>query len=106
MKRHALADYAVPKVDDDSPADMPTVFSDTDVTKVLTLTMMVTVTTLETTLTPTPVTTCGTIPSTSADGSRCTEGTIGSWIMSRLEGLQLNVDQPQYDWDAPPAQEI
>ena len=86
-----MADYdpmglAVSKMDDDSPADMSTVFSDTDVTKASTSTMMVTVT-------ATPVTTSGTIPSTSADGSRCTEGTAGSRIMSRLEGLQLNVDQ-------------
>ena len=44
-----MADYdtmgfAVPKMDDDSPADMSTVFSDTDVTKALHLTMMVAVT--------------------------------------------------------------
>ena len=41
-----MADYdpmglAVPKMDDDSPADMSTVFSDTDVTETLTSTMMV-----------------------------------------------------------------
>ena len=44
---------AVLKMDDDSPADMSTVFSDTDVTKASTSTVMVTVTTMETTLTPT-----------------------------------------------------
>ena len=60
---------AVKKMDDDSPADMSTVFNDPDVTKVLTLTMIVTVTAMGTTPTPTPVTTSGTIPSTSADGS-------------------------------------
>ena len=91
----------VPKMDDDLPADMSTVFSDTDVTEASTLTIIVTVTTMETTLTPTPVTTSGTIPSTSTDGSRCTEARAGSRIISRLEGLQLNVEQPQYDWDAP-----
>ena len=74
-----IADYdpmglAIPKMDDDSPADMSTVFSDTDVTEALTSTKMVTVTTIGTTLTPTPVKTCGIIPSTSVDGSRCTEG--------------------------------
>ena len=52
-------------------------------------------------VTPTSVTTSSTVPSTSADGSRHKEGTAGSKIMSRLEGLQLNVDQPLYDWDAP-----
>ena len=83
---------AVPKMDDDSPADMSTVFSDTNVTKASISTMMVTVTAMETTLTSIQVTTSGTIPS--ADGSRCTEGTAGSRIMSRLEGLQLNVNQP------------
>ena len=92
---------AVPKMDDDSPADMSTVYSGTNVIKASTSTMRVTVTTIETTLTPTPVTTSGTIPSTSADGSRCTEGTAGSRIMSQLEGLQLNVDQPWFNWDAP-----
>ena len=100
-----MADYdpmglAVPKMDADSPADMSAVFNDTDVTKTLTLTVMVTVTNMGTTLTPTPVTTSGTIPSTSADGSRCTEGTVGSRIMSRLDSLQWNINQPQYDWDA------
>ena len=62
---------------------------------------MVTVNTMGTTLTPIPVTTSARIPSTIADGSRCTKGTVGSRIKSRLEGLQLNVDQPQYNWDAP-----
>ena len=95
---------AVLKMDDDSPADIYTVFSDTDVTKASTLTMMVTVTTIKTTLTPAPVTTSGTIPSTSADGSRHTVGTAGSTIMSKLEGLQLNADQPWYDWDVPDQQ--
>ena len=38
---------AVPKMDGHSPADMSTVISDTDVTKASTLTMMVTVTTME-----------------------------------------------------------
>ena len=84
---------AVPKMDDDSPADMSTVFSDTGVTKVSISTTTVTVTTVETTLTPTPVTTSSTLPSTSADDSRCNEGTAGSRIMSRLEGLQLTIDQ-------------
>ena len=83
-----------PKMDDDLPAYMPTVFSDTDVTKALTSTMNVTVTAMGNTLTPTPVTTSGTIPSTSADGSRHTGSTVHSRIMSRLEGLQLNVHQP------------
>ena len=85
---------AVPMMDDDSPADMSTVFSDTDVTKSSTSTMTVTVTTIGTTLTPTPVTTSDTIPCTGADGSRCTDNKFGSRIMSRLEDLQLNVDQP------------
>ena len=40
---------AVPKMDDDSPADMSTVFSDTDVTEASTLTMMVTDITMENT---------------------------------------------------------
>ena len=57
---------AVLKMYDDSQADMSTVFNDTDVTKALTLTMMVTFTTVGTTPTPTPVTSSGTIPSTSA----------------------------------------
>ena len=93
---------AVPKMDDNSPADMSTFFSDTAVSKASTFAIMITVTSKETTLTPTPVTTSGTIPSTSADGSsRHTEGRAGSIIMSRLQGLQLNVNQPQYDWDAP-----
>ena len=40
-----IADYnpmglAVPRMDDDLPSDMSTVFSDTDVTKALTSTMM------------------------------------------------------------------
>ena len=92
-----MADYdpmglAVPTMDDDSPADMSTVFIDTDVNKVLTSRMMVTVATMGTTPTPTPVATSETI--TSADGRRCTEGTVGSRIMSRLEVLQVNVDQP------------
>ena len=92
-----MADYdpmglAVPKMDDDSPADRSTVFNATYVTEALTLTMMVTVTTMGTIPTPTPATTTGTIPSTSADGRRCTEGTVGSRIMSRLEGLQLNIN--------------
>ena len=82
----------VPEMDDDSPADMSTVFSDTDVMEALTLTVMVTVTTMATTLTPTPVTTSDTIPSTSADGSRHTEGIVGSRIMSKHEVLQLNVN--------------
>ena len=73
---------------------MSTVFSDTDVSKASTLKIMVTVTAMGTKLTQTPVTTSGTIPSTSADGIRYTEGTAGSRIMSRLEGLQLNVGQP------------
>ena len=68
---------AVPKIDDDSPADMFIVFSDTDVTEASTLTTVVLVTTMETRTTPTQVTMSGTIPSTSADGSRCTEGTVG-----------------------------
>ena len=55
-----MADYdpmslAAPKMNDDSPADMSTVFSDTDVTEASTSTMMVTVATMETMLTPTPV---------------------------------------------------
>ena len=94
-----MADYdpmglAVPKMDDDSLADMSTVFSDTDVTKALTLTIMVTFITLETTLTPTPGTTSGSIPITSAGGSSHNGGTIGSRIVSRLKSLQLNVEQP------------
>ena len=68
------------------------VFSDTDVTEASTSTIMVKVTAMETTPTPTSVTISGTIPS--ADDSRHTEGTAGSRIMLRLEGLQLNVDQP------------
>ena len=64
-------------------------------------TLMVTVTTMGTTLTPTPVTTSDTIPSTSADVSRHIEGTVVSRITSRLGGLQLNVNQPQCHWDAP-----
>ena len=92
-----MADYdpmslAVPEMDDDSPTDMSTVFNYAYVTEALTSTMMVTVTTMVTTPTPTPVTTASTIPSTSADGSRCTDVTVGSRIMSRLEGLQLNVN--------------
>ena len=83
----------VPKMDDESPADMSTILNDTDVSKALTSTMMVTVTTMGTTLTPAPVTTTGTISRISADGSRHTDGTVGSRIMSRLEDLQLNVDQ-------------
>ena len=47
---------------------------------------------------PTPVTTSGTIPSTSADYIRCTAGTVGSRIMSRLEGLQLYIDQLDMTW--------
>ena len=99
-----MADYdplglAVPKMDDDSPADMSTVFSDTDVNKTLTSTMMVIVAAMGST--PTPVKTSDTIPSTSSDGSRHNEGAVGSRIMSRLEGLQLNVNQPLYDWDTP-----
>ena len=47
-----------------------------------------------TTLTPTPVTISGKMPSMSEDGSRHTEGTVGSRIMSRLEGLQPSTDQP------------
>ena len=91
INKHMVAEYdpmglAVPKMNDDSPVDMSTVFSDTDVTKASTSTMMVTVTTMETTPTPTPVTISGTIPSTSADGCRCTEDTAGSRIMSRHEG--------------------
>ena len=78
---------AVPKMDDDSPADMSTVFSDTDVTKASTLTTMVTVTTMGYN--------SGTNPSTSADDSRHTKGIVGSRIMSRLGDLQLNVDKPQ-----------
>ena len=85
---------AVPEMDDDSTADMFTVFSDTDVNEAITSTMMVTVTAMGTTPTPTPVTTSGIIPSTSTDHSRCIEGTVGSRIMSRLDGLQLNVDLP------------
>ena len=92
---------AVPKMNDNSPADMSTLFNDIDVAEALTSTMMVTVTTMGTTPTPTLVTTSDTIPSTSSDGSRYTEGTVGSKIMSRLEGLQLNVDQLQYGWDSP-----
>ena len=80
---------------------MPTVFNDTDVAEALTSTMMITVTNMGTTPTPVPVMTSGTIPSTSAYGSRHTGGTIDSGIMSRLEGSQLNVDQPHYDWDSP-----
>ena len=64
-----MADYSpigpvVPKMDDDLPA----------------------VTSMGTTLTPTPVTTSGTILSTSAVDYRHTEGTVCSRIMSRLEG--------------------
>ena len=44
--------FAVPKMDDDSPADMSAVFNDTDVTKASTLTMMVAVTTMGSTSTP------------------------------------------------------
>ena len=84
----------VPKMDDDSPADMSTVFNDRDVTEALTLIMMVSVTAMGTTPTPTPVTMSDTNPSMSANGSRHIEGTVGSRIMSEPEGLQLNVDQP------------
>ena len=72
-------------MDDDSQADISTVFSDTDVTKASTLTMMVTVTTMGTTPTATPVTTSGTVLSTHADGSRCTEGTVGSRFYEDLK---------------------
>ena len=87
-----MADYdpvglAVPKMDDVSPADMSTVFNDTDVTEALNLTVIVTVTAMGTILTPTPVTTSGAIPRTGAGGSRHTEGTVGSRIMSGLEGF-------------------
>ena len=78
-------DFAVPKMDDDSPADMSTVFNDIDVTEVSTLTMMVTVATIGTTRTPTPVTTFGTIPSTSADGSTCIEGTVAQELCQDLK---------------------
>ena len=101
-----MADYdpmgpAVQKMDDDSPADMSTVFNNTDVTEALTSTMMITVTIMGTTLTSTPAMTSGTIPSTNAVGSTHTEETVGSRIMWTLEGLQLDVDQPWYDWDTP-----
>ena len=43
MADHDLMGLAVPKMDDDSPANMSTVFSDTDVTEALTLTMMGTI---------------------------------------------------------------
>ena len=72
---------------------MSTVIRDTEINDALTLTMMVTVTAMGMILKPSPVTTSGTIPSTSADDSIQTEGTVGSTIMSRCEGLQLNVDQ-------------
>ena len=86
-------DLAVPKMDDDSPADMSTVFSNTDVTEALSSAMMVAVTAMGATPIPTPVTTPSTIPSTCAGGIRCTEDIVGSRIMLRLEGLQLNIDQ-------------
>ena len=73
---------AVQKTDDDLPADMSTVFSDTDITEALTSTMMATVTAMGATLTPTPVIPSGIIPVTSADGSRHNVGTVGSRIMS------------------------
>ena len=50
----------IPKMDDDSPADMSTVFNDADVTEASASTMMVAVTAIGTTLTPALVTTCGT----------------------------------------------
>ena len=78
MADYDLMGLAVPKMDDDSPADASTVFSNTDVKKDLTSTMMVTVTAMGTTPTPTPVKTSGIIPSTSADSIRHTEGTVGS----------------------------
>ena len=84
MAEYDPINLPVPKMDSDSPADMSTVFSDTDVTKTSTLTRIVTVTTMETTPTSTPVTTSGTIPNTSADGSRHTDSTAGSRLMSRL----------------------
>ena len=101
MAKYDPMGLAVPKMDDDSQDDMSTVLGDTDVTEASTATMMVTVTALETTPTPFPVTTSDTIPSTSADGSRYTKGTAGSRIVTRLEDLQLNVNQPKYDWDGP-----
>ena len=79
-------------MDDDSQVDMSTIFNDTDVTEALTSAMMVTVTTMGTTPTSNPVITSRTITSASLDGSRCTEGTVDSKIMSRLEGWQLNAD--------------
>ena len=97
MAEYDPVGLAVPKMNDDSPAEMSTVFSDTNVSEASTLTMMVTITAMGTTPAPTPVTTSVTIPSTCADGSRHTEGVVGSNIMSILEGLQLNVNQPQYD---------
>ena len=85
-----MADYdpkglAVPKMDDDSPADMPTVFNNSDVTQALTSRMMVTIITMGTTLTTTPVKTSGTIPSRSEDGSSHTESTVGSRICQDLK---------------------
>ena len=60
---------AVPMMDDDLAADMSTVFSDTDVAKAPSSTIMVVVTNMETILTLTPATNSDTIPGTSADGS-------------------------------------
>ena len=51
MAEYDPMNLAVPKMDDNSPANMSTVFNDTEVTKTVTLTMMVAPTTMGTTLT-------------------------------------------------------
>ena len=89
---------AITRPGDDSLADMST-FHGSDTTTVITLTSTTVVTATSTV--PTVTASTSGAAHTSAEGAHHPDGTASSRFLSRLEGLNLNVEQPSYDWDAP-----
>ena len=89
---------AIPRPGDDSLNDMST-FHGTDTTTVINPTSTTVVTATSTV--PTVTASTSATAHTSAEGAHYSDGTASSRFLPRLEGLSLNIEQPQCDWDAP-----
>ena len=96
---------AVPKLNGDDLADL-SIMDDIDVTTTTastSATMTVVTTTSTTPSTTATLATSGMIVQTSATaGMSGTSGTpLGAHLLSCIESMTLNINQPQYDWNAP-----
>ena len=100
MTEHNLSDFAVPTSGGNGLADL-SFLNESTMTTALTMDTTTVVTTTGTipTFAATPTTSAGALSSiapSDASGSR-----VGDQIIQRIDHMTLNINQPQYDFDAP-----